>query len=238
MEFQDVLTKRNSTRDFTDQEVSDDLIKTLLADALKAPSSSNTQSYRVAIAKGATKDKIAEALLKKYDKGIEIQRLKGVSKIVRGITSGALPNGDFKPDIHYPSEQKRRAIECGKGLYGVLGIERHDRAARDAWMRKNFEFFNASVAMFIFVHGERAEYSALDTGMFLQNLMLSATDKGLGTCAQASVAMWGGDVRPFFSIEDKYKLICGVCLGYPSNDKINSFQPEKRTVEEICFPVA
>lgn len=237
MEFQDVLNKRNSTRGYTSQDVSDELIRSLVSDALKAPSSSNTQGYRIAIATGETKDNIAEALLDKFDKGIEVQRMKGLKKIIRGVLSGAMPNGDFKLD-DYPPELKKRAFECGIGVYNVLGIERGDRAGRNAWMRKNFEFFNAPVAMFVFVNGERSTYSALDTGMFLQNLMLSATDKGLGTCAQASVAMWGGSIRPFFNIEPSYKLICGLTLGYPNDDKINRFQPTKRTVDEVCFSEA
>jgi len=234
MEFQDVLNKRNSTRGFTDQDVSDAMMHSLISDALKAPSSSNTQAYRIAIAKGQTKNNIAKALVDKFDKGIQVQRLKGPKKIIKGVLSGAMPNGDFPLD-DYSTELKKRAIECGRGVYEVLGIKRGDRAGRDAWMRKNFEFFDAPVAIFVFVDGNRSTYSALDTGMFLQNLMLSATDKGLGTCAQASVAMWGGSIRPFFNIEPSYKLICGLSLGYPNEDKINSFQPKKRTVEEICF---
>lgn len=237
MEFQDVLNKRNSTRGYTSECVGDALISSLISDALKAPSSSNTQGYRLAVATGATKDKIAEVLLNKFDKGIEVQRMKGLKRVVKGLLSGAMPNGDFSLD-DYPPELKKRAFECGRGVYDVLGIERGDRAARNAWMRKNFEFFNAPVAMFVFVNGERSTYSALDTGMFLQNLMLSATDKGLGTCAQASVAMWGGSIRPFFNIEPSYKLICGLTLGYPNDDKINSFQPSKRTVDEVCFSEA
>lgn len=238
MEFQDVLRKRSSIRAYRDEPVDEGLIYDLINDALQAPSSSNTQSYRIAIATGDLKDQIAEKLLDKYDRAVGLQGLSGPKKLIKGVLSRALPNGDFAPDINYPSELKKRAIACGKGLYGLLGIERHDRAGRDAWMRKNFEFFGAPVAIFVFVHGERSTYSALDTGMFLQNLMLSAADRGLGTCAQASVAMWGGSVRRFFEIEPSYRLVCGLCLGYPENDKVNSYRPEKRSVEEICFPVA
>lgn len=235
MDFYDVLRGRNSTRDFSNKPVDDALLNEILEDALRAPSSSNTQGYRVAIAKGALKDQIAKDLTKKFDGAIKLQGLSTPRKIVQGVLSGALPNGDFKPDINYPSEMKKRAIACGKGLYELIGIERSDRAGRDQWMRKNFEFFNAPVELFLFVHGDRGVYSALDAGLFLQNLMLAAKAKGLGTCAQASVAMWGGTVRKHFKIEKDYKLICGLCIGYPSDAVINTYQPVKRSVEELCF---
>lgn len=237
MEFFDVLRGRNSTRAFQSKPVPQELIDEILADALTAPSSSNTQAYRVAIATGSVREAIAKDLTSKFDKAVTLQGLKGPKKIIKGLSSGALPNGDFKPDINYPKELKQRAVECGKGLYELMGIARNDRKARDAWMRRNFHFFDAPVEIFLFVHGERGVYSALDGGLFLQNLMLSAKARGLGTCAQASVAMWGGTVRKYFDIEPEYKLICGLCLGYPSEDSINTYQPNKRQVSDICFPV-
>ncbi|TNC81561.1 MAG: nitrobenzoate reductase [Oleiphilus sp.] len=235
MEFEEVLSARKSTRAFTDQDVSDALLQELLQEALTAPSSTNTQAYRVAVATGHLKEKISEALTAKYDRAMWVQKQKFPVKLVAGALGGVMPNGDFKPDMNYPPELKKRAIECGKGLYGTLGIERHDREGRNRQMRKNFEFFDAPVELFLFIHGERGVYSALDGGIFLQTLMLAAANRGLGTCAQASVAMWGGTVRRFFDIEHDYKLVCGLSLGYPAEDIVNTFQPEKRRVEDICF---
>lgn len=235
MDFEQVLRARKSTRAFTEQEVSDELLQDLLQEALTAPSSTNTQAYRVAIAQGDLKTRISEALTAKYDRAMWVKKQKLPVKLIAGALGGVMPNGDFKPDMNYPPELKKRAIECGKGLYGTLGIERHDREGRDQQMRKNFEFFNAPVELFLFIHGERGAYSALDGGIFLQTLMLAAANRGLGTCAQASVAMWGGTVRRFFEIEDDYKLVCGLSLGYPADDIVNTFQPEKRSVQDICF---
>ncbi len=237
MKFEEVLRGRNSVRDFTDQPVSDTLLESLLEQALCAPSSTNTQAYRVAIAQGEVKNRLAAKLCSTYDKAIEVQKLKGPMKVIKGLSSGALPKGDFKIDMSYPPELKKRAIECGKGLYGLLNIERHDRVGRDAWMRRNFEFFDAPVEIFLFVHGDRPTHSALDAGMFFQNLMLAAKAAGLGTCAQASVAMWSKTVRSFFEIEEGYKLICGMALGYPSGAEVNRYQPSKRSVKELCLPV-
>jgi nitroreductase len=238
MTFDEVLKARRSTRAFLDKDVPDSLIKELLADALRSPSSTNTQGYRVAIATGATREKLAEELTQTYDRAMKIKKQPLPLKIVSSVFGGVLPNGDFKADLDYPKEMKARAIECGKGLYGTLGIERHDREGRERQMRKNFEFFNAPVEIFLFIHGKKGVSSALDGGIFLQSLMLAATSRGLATCAQASVALWGGTVRKYFEVEEDYKLICGLSLGYASDDIVNTFQPEKRSVEELCFKLS
>ncbi len=235
MKFEDVLVKRNSTRDFLDKEVPDQLIDQLLEQALTAPSSSNTQGYRVAVAKGATRDVLSKRLSNKFVRASAIQSQAWPQKLWKGLTSGVMPDGDFKPDTHYPPEMKARAVACGKGLYDTLGIERDDREARNRQMQRNFEFFNAPVALFLFVHGGRGVYSALDAGMFLQTLMLAATNAGLGTCAQASVAVWGGTIREYFDVDEDYKLIGGLSLGYPSEHKVNAFQPSKRSIAELRF---
>jgi len=233
--FEEVIASRNSKRDFLPRDVPDELLNRLLEAALSAPSSSNTQAYRVAIAKGEVREALSQKLTEKFQRASRIKRKSLPGKILGGLFGGVLPNGDFKPDINYPPELKQRAFECGKGLYDTLGIARKDYAARDKQMQRNFCFFYAPVELFLFVHGDRGAYSALDGGIFLQTLMLAATNAGLGTCAQASVAVWGGTVREYFNVDPDYKLICGLSLGYPSEHKVNRFQPEKRDISEILF---
>jgi nitroreductase len=68
--------------------------------------------------------------------------------------------------------------------------------------------------------------------------MLAATDKGLGTCTQGSLAMWGSPVRKRFEIEKDYHLICGLSLGYPDKEHTaNQYRPTKRTLEELKSPL-
>lgn len=234
--FDEVLQQRRSIRDFSSQEVPDALLQKIIEDALTAPSSSNTQGYRIAIAKGRVRDELRQKLSSKFDKAMALKRKSLPQKVVQGLFGNVLPDGDFKPDINYPPELKKRAIECGAGLYQTLDIARDDHQARNQQMKRNFEFFDAPVEIFLFVHGERGVYSALDGGMFLQTLMLSAAANGLGTCAQASVAMWGGTVRKHFQVEPKYKLICGLSLGFPTTAVINEFRPNKRSIDELCLP--
>ena len=92
-------------------------------------------------------------------------------------------------------------------------------------MRRNFEFFGAPTVIFLFAHKGLREFSVLDTGIFLNTLMLSAHARGLATCAQGALATWAGPIRAEFKVPAPYQLICGVSIGYASDAAVNNFNP-------------
>jgi len=238
MEFDEVVKVRRSIRDFSSEPVSDVMIERILSIALSSPSSSNTQPYKIAVAKGGVCDEIRNELSQKYQKASKINEMKHPGKLLHallGKMTGVLPDGDFKTDTNYPPELKKRARECGAGLYDTLDINRKDYIARDRQMLRNFELFDAPVAIFVFVHAERGVFSALDAGMFMQSLMLAATAEGLGSCAQGSLATWASPVKARFNVDKDYKLICGISLGYSSDHVVNGYRPDKVSIDDVCF---
>ena len=62
-----LLRTRRSIRDFSAAEVPTELIAAILDDARWAPSWSNTQPYKIAIAGGGLKDRLKEQLLARFD---------------------------------------------------------------------------------------------------------------------------------------------------------------------------
>lgn len=237
MNLSEVLQQRHSIRDFLPKPVPAEVIDRLLDQALAAPSWSNTQPYRVAVATGGMRDQLAARLSARFARAQTLQRRPLWQQMVLGTIQGTLPDGDFRPILKYPPELQQRRAATGHGLYRHLGIAREDHAARDRQMARNFEFFGAPVVMFLFVHEGLGVYSALDAGIFLQNLMLLATEAGLGTCAQGALAIWRSPLEEVFAIPEHYKLICGLALGYPSDHVVNTFRPETRTLEELRIPL-
>jgi len=237
MDFIDVLKSRRSIRAFSDKEVEQSILDEILREALESPSSSNTQPYKLAVATGGTCKKLGNALLSNYQKSHKIQKQPLPLKIISAITSNALPDGDFKPIMgKYPPIFQERRVATGMGLYEVLGIERQDKKARDDQMARNFTFFDAPVAIFVFIHPGMKHTALLDAGIMLQSLMLAATNKGLGTCAQGALGIWRSPIEKHFKIPKDYKLVCGVALGYPEENKVNSYRPEKLDLEELLIP--
>jgi nitroreductase len=163
------------------------------------------------------------------------QRGGWLGKLKLLATRDGLSDGDFVTNFEYPEDLQPRRRATDHGLYQLLGIGRRDPAAREAQMRKNFEFFGAPTAIFVFVHSGLRAFSVLDAGIYLQTLMLSAHAHSLGTCAQGALATWAGPVRAAFDIPKHYKLICGVSIGYPSDHAVNGFNPGRGEVKEMLL---
>ena len=110
-------------------------------------------------------------------------------------------------------------MATGNGLYETLGIARGDKQARDDAMARYFTFFDAPVAIFLFIHPSMKFTALVDSGIVMQSLMLSAKDRGLDTCPQRSLGMWRSPLKEHFDIPKEYKLVCGLALSYPKEEK-------------------
>lgn len=235
MEFKDAMAQRHSVRAFSDTPVSDELLTELLTTASSAPSWSNTQPYQIAVAKGAVLEDLRKTLPPMFDQLVTLARGSKFQQIKAKLTNDGVPDGDFRPVTNYPKDLQPRRNATGQKLYELLGIERGDKLGRHQQMRENFSFFNAPVALFIFVHEGLDVYSPLDAGIFLQSLMLAATDAGLATCAQGALAIWRSPLEKHFHIPGHYKLLCGLSLGYEADETINTFSPGRAPLEELLI---
>lgn len=231
-----LLYTRRSVRDFQSTPIPESLLDEIIADANQAPSWSNTQPYRLAIASGAVRDRLAASLTHHFDRASAAQRGGWLEKLRLLATKGGMPDGDFAVNFEYPQSLQAQRRATGHGLYQLLNIGRSDHAARHAQMRRNFEFFGAPTAIFVFVHGGLREFSVLDAGIFLQTLMLSAHARGLGTCAQGALATWGSPVRAEFEVPEDYKLIAGVSIGYPTGHIVNTYNPGRLSPSDLLLP--
>lgn len=236
MTFEETNRKRRSIRDFTNTPVSDEIIYQVLKEALEAPSSSNTQPFKVVVAKGETLKKIGKDLTFKYNKVQKLRTLNIFSKIYTAYKYKLNVNKVYKTiQGKYPGIFQERRVKTGYGLYKILGIKRDDRKARAASLARNFTFFDAPVGIWIFVDPKMGYTSLVDAGLFMQNLMLSATSKGLGTCAQGALNLWREPVDKYFKVPEGYELVCGLSFGYPSDHIVNSYRPEKIDLDELLI---
>lgn len=230
-----LLRSRRSVRDFRPDPVAPDVLEAILADAARSPSWSNTQPYRIGVATGGLRDALAREYCEAYDASQEALRQGVLGKLRLALGAKGRPDGDFPTWFPYPEDLLARRRATGFGLYERLGIARGDRLARGRQMRRNFEFFGAPVAMFVFVHRGLREFSVLDAGIFLQSIMLSAEARGLATCAQGALATWAGPPRRAFAVPEEYRLICGLALGYASDHEVNRYDPGRPPVEELLL---
>ena len=229
------LASRRSTRDFLPTPIPKEILDQILTDALTAPSWSNTRPFKIAVATDEVRDRISNEFLSRWTVLSRIMR-KGLKNKLRLIYSRyGLPTSNRSIVKPYVAELRPRAQRVGKELYELFGIKRGDRDARDKQWGKNYSFFGAPVEMFIYIHKSLHIYAASDAGLMMENLMLSAHGRGLGTCAQGAVNIWDDVVRREFDIPKDYRLLCGLAIGYPSDSPVNSFKAHRIGADEILF---
>jgi nitroreductase len=190
----DVVLQRHSCRRFLpDRPVPHEPVQQALTLAMRAPSNSNVQPWRVFLATGARRDRLAAAL------AAEVRLHPPV-------------------DMGLPESHQYLRAELGALLYGSMGVAREDREGRWQAQLRNWDFFSAPMAGVVCMHRDLGLADALGVGMFLQTLLLALTSRGLDSCVQVSTALYPEVVREHLEIPDHLRVLCGVCIGYADKD--------------------
>jgi nitroreductase len=227
------LASRRSTRDFLSNPIPRDLLNEVLEDAMTAPSWSNTRPFLVAIAEGGVKERISKEFLNRWANVSKNLRKGLLGKITLLFTRYGLPTSNRLVGKPYSKDLKPRSMRLGAELLGSMGISRDNKDARDKWWATNYQFYGAPTELFIYIHKSLGIFSASDAGLMMENLMLSAHARGLGTCAQGAVSIWDDVVRKEFDVPKNYRLLCGLAIGYPSDAPANSFKSHRIAANEI-----
>jgi len=216
MDISQAIVDRKSVRAFLKKDVERQTIEEILNVARYAPSGANSQPWQVAVVKGEKKDAIAEAMIAAFRSGGREER-----------------DYDYYP-VRWQEPFKKRRIACGMQLYDTLGIERKDRQGRIRQWEANYRGFGAPVILFFFLDPSLAIGSYMDSGMFIQSVMLAAVDKGLATCPQAALSGYPKIVKDHLGYPQETILLCGMALGYEDKDAtVNSYRTPREEVSEI-----
>lgn len=232
----EILRSRRTTRDFLPDPVSRELLQEVITDSLAAPSWSNTRPFKIAIATGEQKERISKEFLARWQILSKFRQGNLFVKLRILLGRYGLPTSNRLLVRPYVSELKPRAERVGRELYEWIGIARGDRQARDAQWGRNYQFFNAPTVLFVFVHKSLGVYAGSDAGLMMQNLVISAHARGLGTCLQGAVIIWDDVIRSEYEISKDYRLLCAIAIGYPSDAKVNEFKAHRLSVDEVVIP--
>ena len=230
--FSDLAAARYSVRDFRPDPVPTEIVEEILEDTRQAPSWSNTRPFMLALATGERADRLRAAYIAEFDVTLPVQHKKR-GAMVHLALSGKAPDGDYRTWAPHPADLLPHSQAVGSQLYAHMGIARQDRKARDAAVRRNCEAFGAPVIGFVLVHKGLMPFAALDAGIILQTLFLSAKAHGVDSCPLGVLATWR---RPFdaeFEAPADYRLITGFALGYASDAPVNDFRAERRAVRLV-----
>lgn len=221
MNINEALHTRRSIRAFTNQPVSDELLRRLLNEARRAPSGGNLQPCKLHILEGSAQYRLINTIREKISANPDLA--------VKG-------EGSEHPV--YPAEMvepyKSRNFNVGAQLYEAIGIARADRSVRLRQFLRNFEFFGAPVGIIVTADRAMNAPQFLDIGLFLQSFALMAVANGLGTCLQGAWSNWHETVRESIGISESEIIFCGISLGYPDMEHpINQFTTARAEIDEF-----
>jgi nitroreductase len=216
MDALEALQKRKSVRAYLDTPVSKEIIERILQAAKCAPSGVNMQPFHVCVVSGVKKHVIETRVLDAFESGKKEQM-----------------DYEYYPQV-WREPYKSRRKETGLLLYKTLGISREDKAGQMRQWKANYRAFDAPVVLYFFLDASLEKGSFLDYGMFLQSIMLAATELGLATCAMASLAEFPSIVKEELGVTKEKVLLCGMALGYEDkNALVNSYRTGRVQLEEF-----
>ena len=163
MEYDEVVLGRRSTRGFKPDPVPRELILEILTLATRAPSSMNTQPWNFFVVTGEPLDRIRA--------GNTERNLAGVPGL-----AGVSQHGP------YEGAHRERQIEIAVQLFQAMGIERHDKEARQDWVLRGFRQFDAPVSVVVTYDKalQGGDIAPFDAGAVTNALVNAAWSRGLG----------------------------------------------------------
>ncbi|WP_088306851.1 nitroreductase [Novosphingobium sp. B 225] len=218
MQYDDVIMGRRSIRGYLDKPVPRELIAEVLALAMRAPSSMNTQPWNFHVITG-----------------------EPLARIRRGNTertlAGEPDSREFRKGVPFAGVHRERQVDVAKQLFGAMGIERDDKDARQDWVLRGFRQFDAPVCVIITYDKvlEGSDDTPFDCGAVTTALVNAAWSRGLGCVINSQGIMQSPVVREHAGIPDDQVIMKAVALGWPDDSfPANAVVPPRKSVDEAA----
>ena len=216
MQFDDVILGRRSIRGYKPEPVPKALIEEILALAMRAPSSMNTQPWNFYVISGEPLDRIRAGNTERNLAGVPHSR-------------------EFRIGQAFEGQHRERQVGVAKQLFSAMGIAREDKDARQDWVLRGFRQFDAPICVIVTYDRELAESddTSFDCGAVTAALVNAAWSRGLGAVINSQGIMQSPVVREHASIADDQVIMKAVAIGWPDDSfPANAVVSERKSVEE------
>jgi nitroreductase len=185
MDLETAIRERRSIRQYEQREIPQDMLKEVIGTALWAPSGMNLQAWRIMVVRGPQRDRLLEIISRSQEHMIE--HLRGVfsEKIIK-ISLQVFKNLGGAPAIILISIRREPVTHAS---------DDDDRAR---------------------YHGEFKRYNQLlSASALIQNLLLAAHARGLGTCWMTGPKYMEKEINELLDITDE-ELVSVIPIGFPA----------------------
>ena len=218
MKFDEVVLGRRSCRGYKQEPVPKALIEEILALAMRAPSSMNTQPWHFYVITGEPLDRIRRGNTER-------------------ILAGHPDSREFRKGQPFGGAHRDRQIGVAKQLFSAMGIARDDKDGRQDWVLRGFRQFDAPVCVIITYDRvlDGSDDTPFDCGAVATALVNAAWSRGLGTVINSQGIMQSPVVREHAGIPDDQVIMKSIALGWPDESfPANAVVSERKSVEEAA----
>ncbi len=223
MDVVDVIKERKSIRAFKPDPVPLDLIRKIIEQAQRAPSWANTQPWEFAVATGKKLKAIQDAFIKRGAQGMQ----NSPAEVAR------------PPDYPEPYMSRIKSMQAKENRGRTSEMTKEEFEAR---FTDNWRHYGATTCIYLlvgkkFLYQEKGinVWAMYDCGSAVQNIMLLATNYGLGTIAQAMAVVFPDIIRKELGIPEDKLIALGIAVGYPDNkNPINKDRRDREPLDTIA----
>jgi nitroreductase len=217
MDSIEFIKSRKSFRQFKPEIPPREIIMECLDAAVWAPSPGNQQSSTFIVLTGSSLTQVCETMETHYAECME--------KLEK------IPEPPISPEVLSVFDGRNQE---------TLSMMIADLSAHDVDLQLvgngNFNFYYAPMAVLFATYPEKLHNRLKAAAAAMENFMLAATARGLGTCWMSAVSVCQQPIKDILKLDPDLILVDGVAVGYPAADSpLNQFKrirlPSEQFVE-------
>lgn len=215
MDLIELIKERKSIRGFKAEQPAKEIILECLEAAAWAPNPTSQQPWRFIVLTG--------------------NKLKEVIKVIEENFAEAFQKKEAQSSPPL-SEDMEKTLKVRKDMafQEMMATLKEKGADIQAVGSGNFNFHSAPVGIIFATYPWKDQNFFKSTVAAMENFLLAATSKGLGTCWMNAVSICSESIKKALNLPSELILVDGVALGYPAEDSpLNQLPRERLPISEV-----
>lgn len=205
MEFSEVLNNRRTYRDYSDREVSDEILYKVISAAFKAPTNDHLRQFEFVVVRGR----------------------ENMAKVIAPLAKNMAAFKDLVFEVDNTGDKDKMAMFAD-------ALPKQQRMLMQSGLLI-IPFYNQKQGPLL----HSVEQSSLNyfasAWCALENMLLAATDEGLGTVFHIPVVDEAEQIKKIVNAPEGYEFICLLSMGYPADGAFLPKQKEINIHDRIHF---
>ena len=188
MDFYDVLQKRRTIRDFSDQEVSDQILKKVLEAAFKAPTNDHLRQFEFIVVRGR----------------------ENIAKVIAPLAKNMAAFKELVAEVDESGDEDKMAMFAD-------ALPKQQKMLMQSSLLI-IPFFRQLTCPLLKPEEQSSLNYFASAWCALENMLLAATAEGLGAVFHIPVSDEAEKIKKIVNAPEGYEFICLLTMGYPAEN--------------------